>query len=272
MECPFSAALSASKGIISAPVTRSFIFTPSRLAPNTTGIPSAMAMSDSCRIRRTSGSLMALTTKSAFTGGNLMRAACLSPNLRRRCRCGSMPHPWLWHRPGTPKITTNCRGVSSTFRPFVREAAASTSLIGPFSGDHRRNRHQANLNVSPQALFLNILKIQLNPALKGNIAASFYLLKTSNTRDSIQPVEMGVVIFFHFTWNGWARANDAHITDEHVPELRDFARCKNNCVAFFFCSASSSRRIAGLLITSGPVMNMCEVWSTITVKSVMAGE
>jgi len=26
------------------------------------------------------------------------------------------------------------------------------------------------------------------------------------------------------------------------------------------------------LITSGPVMNMCEVWSTITVKSVTAGE
>ena len=27
-----------------------------------------------------------------------------------------------------------------------------------------------------------------------------------------------------------------------------------------------------VLMTSGPVMNMCEVWSTITVKSVMAGE
>ena len=27
-----------------------------------------------------------------------------------------------------------------------------------------------------------------------------------------------------------------------------------------------------VLMTSGPVMNMCEVWSTMTVKSVMAGE
>lgn len=27
-----------------------------------------------------------------------------------------------------------------------------------------------------------------------------------------------------------------------------------------------------VLMTSGPVMNMCEVWSTITVKSVIAGE
>ena len=27
-----------------------------------------------------------------------------------------------------------------------------------------------------------------------------------------------------------------------------------------------------VLITSGPVMNMCEVWSTISVKSVIAGE
>ena len=27
-----------------------------------------------------------------------------------------------------------------------------------------------------------------------------------------------------------------------------------------------------VLITSGPVMNMCELWSTITVKSVIAGE
>ncbi len=27
-----------------------------------------------------------------------------------------------------------------------------------------------------------------------------------------------------------------------------------------------------VLMTSGPVMNMCDVWSTISVKSVMAGE
>jgi len=27
-----------------------------------------------------------------------------------------------------------------------------------------------------------------------------------------------------------------------------------------------------VLMTSGPVMNMCDVWSTMTVKSVMAGE
>ncbi len=27
-----------------------------------------------------------------------------------------------------------------------------------------------------------------------------------------------------------------------------------------------------VLMTSGPVMNMCEVWSTMTVKSVIAGE
>ena len=27
-----------------------------------------------------------------------------------------------------------------------------------------------------------------------------------------------------------------------------------------------------VLITSGPVMNMCEVWSTITTTSVRAGE
>ena len=27
-----------------------------------------------------------------------------------------------------------------------------------------------------------------------------------------------------------------------------------------------------VLITSGPVMNICEVWSTITTKSVSAGE
>ena len=42
------------------------------------------------------------------------------------------------------------------------------------------------------------------------------------------------------------------------------------------CAPPSSSKLTSspvtVLITSGPVMNMCEVLSTISVKSVMAGE
>ena len=37
-------------------------------------------------------------------------------------------------------------------------------------------------------------------------------------------------------------------------------------------SSNSTSSPVTVLMTSGPVMNMCDVWSTMIVKSVMAGE
>ena len=44
------------------------------------------------------------------------------------------------------------------------------------------------------------------------------------------------------------------------------------CVRAPPSSSSVTSSPVTVLMTSGPVMNMCEVWSTMIVKSVMAGE
>lgn len=75
--------------------------------------------------------------------------------------------------------------------------------------------------VHPEAALLYIFNVQVHPLLEGQIVPVRRDLPiAAQARCHIQPLLLIVPILFHLAGQGRTRANDAHITLQDVPKLR----------------------------------------------------
>src|SRR6266576_1759530 len=94
--------------------------------------------------------------------------------------------------------------------------------LRPLSRQHRGDRTHQNLEIKRQAPVFHVFKIQLHTRFKGRIPARDDLPEPCNARFYLQPPVVLGTVSRAVVYGMGARANQAHIPLQDIPELRQF--------------------------------------------------
>src|SRR5207253_6082595 len=104
----------------------------------------------------------------------------------------------------------------------IATGACNNFLLGSAApAEDRRNRAQQDLQIEPRRPVVDILEIELHPAVEVDLVAAADLPQTRQSRLHRQPPAMPPVVRRHFLRNRRPRADETHVALEHVPELRE---------------------------------------------------
>src|SRR5690606_12226991 len=97
----------------------------------------------------------------------------------------------------------------------------SMGLPGSPTGDHGRDGAQENLGVEPGRPVLRVVEIEAHHLVKGEVRATVDLPESGQARLDEQSLEMPILIRLHLFRDRWTRSDQAHVTLEHLQELRE---------------------------------------------------
>src|SRR3954451_10519568 len=103
---------------------------------------------------------------------------------------------------------------------YARTIGDNFLLGGAAAAQHRRNRAQQDLQIEPWRPVVDVLQVELHPAVEVDLVAAADLPETRQSRLHRQPPPMPPVVRRHFLRNWRPRTDEAHVALEHIPELR----------------------------------------------------
>src|SRR5579871_6328950 len=92
--------------------------------------------------------------------------------------------------------------------------------------EHRGDRPDNDLYVPPQRHRVDVEQVQFHPVLESDVAAPIDLPETRQARLDGQATALPRRVALDLAWNGRARPYDAHVTAQHVVELRQLVQAE----------------------------------------------
>src|SRR6266571_7774630 len=127
------------------------------------------------------------------------------------------------------------------------------SLRRALAGENCGDRSQQNLQVEARRPVIDVIEVELHPAIEVNRVAAADLPETRQSRFHRKAPAMPPVIRRDFLRNGWPRSDETHVALEHVPELRDLVERE---LAQPAADAGDARIAVGLEDRSGHLVEM----------------
>src|SRR5258708_6168810 len=100
----------------------------------------------------------------------------------------------------------------------------SSSRSLPFSSKHSGNRFQKNLEIEHEVPILDISAVQEDRSFKGRVFPRGDLPKSRYARLDVEPSQMFQTVPLVIVHGMRPGANQAHVTGQNVPELRNFIK------------------------------------------------
>src|SRR5689334_5012231 len=88
------------------------------------------------------------------------------------------------------------------------------------AGDYGGDRLQHDEDIVGKGHGLDVLQVQLDPALEGDVASAADLPETGEAGLDGQAAPRARVVLFYFRGHGRARADDRHVAAQDVEKLR----------------------------------------------------
>src|SRR6266498_796181 len=103
---------------------------------------------------------------------------------------------------------------------YARTLRNNFLLGGAASAQHRRNRPQQYLEIQPRRPVVDVLQVELHPAVEVDLVAAAHLPEAREAGLHRQPAAVPAVVRGHLLGDGGAGADQAHVALQHVQELR----------------------------------------------------
>src|SRR5258708_629114 len=100
----------------------------------------------------------------------------------------------------------------------------SSSRSLPFSSKHSGNRLQKNLEIEREVPIFDISAVQADRFFKGRVLPRGHLPESRYARFDVEPSQMFQTVALVIVYRMRPWANQAHVTGQNVPELRNFIK------------------------------------------------
>src|SRR5437867_688581 len=99
-----------------------------------------------------------------------------------------------------------------------------TTSEGPSAGENRRHRAGQDLQVEAERPVLDVVDVEHDPFVEAELAATADLPQAGDAGYDLEAAPLPLFVALDLVGDRWTWPNQAHLTPQHVPELRNLVQ------------------------------------------------